>query len=82
MTGAQRLGILSPERSPADSWSIYIEPKSTTKSRLILRSCIEFLDELGWLAPLAVWLGEAIDFVMEQRMPCTLKRLAESDGSH
>jgi hypothetical protein len=47
-----------------------------------LRSCIEYSEEMSSSEKLASWFGGAIDFVMEQRMLRTLKRLAESDGSH
>jgi len=70
------------EETPGRSWSMYIEPKNASKSRLILRSCIEYSEEMSSSEKLASWFGGAIDFVMEQRMLRTLKRLAESDGSH
>lgn len=74
-----------PERrvekpDPARSWSVYIEPRSETASRLILRSCIEPLRDRSFSKHLALLLEVPIDFLMEQRMLRTIKRLAESRG--
>ena len=68
-------GTAKPD--PARSWSIYIEPTGATSCRLILRTCIEPLREPSWLERLAGALEQPIDFVMEQRMLRTVKRLAE-----
>lgn len=64
--------------NPARSWSIYIEPTSTEACRLILRGYIEPLRKPTWHRRLAGALEEPVDFVMEQRMLRTVKRLAES----
>lgn len=62
---------------PIRSWSIYIEPAAAESCRVLLRSCIEPLQNPSWLKRLAAALDEPIDFVMEQRMLRTIKRLAE-----
>jgi hypothetical protein len=62
---------------PARSWSMYIEPRSESSSRLLLRSCIEPLRDRRFSKRLAASIEAPIDFVMEQRMLRTIKRLAE-----
>ena len=62
---------------PARSWSIYVEPVSDTSCRLLLRGCIESPREPTWLKRIGGALEAPIDFVMEQRMIRTIKRLAE-----
>ena len=74
-----------PERpiekpDPARSWSMYIEPRSETASRLLLRSCVEPPRDRSFSKRLAALIEAPIDFVMEQRMLRTIKRLAESGG--
>ena len=63
---------------PARSWSIYVEPIAADSCRLLLRGCIESLREPSLLKRIALIFDEPIDFVMEQRMLRTVKRLAES----
>lgn len=63
---------------PGRSWSMYIEPVSADVSRLLLRSCVEPLREASWVKRLASALEAPIDFVMEQRMLRTVRRLAEA----
>ena len=91
------VGALKPERyvcfgladgapvgassDPRRSWSIYLEPAPSESCRLILRSCIEPLREPTMLKRVGLGLEQPIDFVMEQRMVRTLRRLAESGGS-
>ena len=67
----------SATSEPARSWSIYIEPVGAGECRLLLRGCIEPLTNATWLKRLAFALEGPIDFVMEQRMLRTVKRLAE-----
>ena len=77
-------GVVSdPERlvqkpDPARSWSLYIEPRSERASRLLLRSCVEPLRDRSFAKHLAALIEAPIDFVMEQRMLRTIKRLSES----
>lgn len=68
-------GATKPD--PARSWSIYIEPTGASSCRLVLRSCVESVREPSWLKRLAGAFEQPIDFVMEQRMLRTVKRLAE-----
>ena len=63
---------------PGRSWSMYVEPRSATCCRLLLRGCIEPLRRPTFSKHLANLLEEPIDFIMEQRMLRTIKRLAES----
>ncbi|UCF38041.1 MAG: hypothetical protein JSU96_04050 [Acidobacteriota bacterium] len=67
---------------PGRSWSMYIEPASGNSTRLILRGCIEPLRDSSLSGHLAIMIEAPIDFIMEQRMLRTIKRLAESDGRH
>ena len=74
-----------PERrvekpDPGRSWSMYIEPRSARTSRVLLRSCVEPLRDRSFSRRLAALLDAPVDFVMEQRMLRTIKRLAESGG--
>lgn len=76
-------GRLPEEGAPDDlpdpnrSWSIYLQPEDSGASRLIVRGCVERLrvPTLGKRLSLAV--EEPIDFIMEQRMLRSLKRLVE-----
>jgi hypothetical protein len=61
---------------------MYVEPRSERVSRLFLRSCVEPLRHHSFSKRLATLIEAPIDFVMEQRMLRTIKRLAESGGSH
>jgi len=65
---------------PARSWSMYVEPGSGGASRLLLRGCIEALREPTVTKRLGGLVEEPIDFIMEQRMLRTIKRLAEGGG--
>jgi len=66
---------------PRRSWSIYIEPYKQKSCRLILRSCTEDIREPTWGKHLGLAFGEPIDFLMEQRMLRTIRRLVENAGS-
>jgi len=77
-----RLGD-GPEATPAEprrSWSIYLESQTAGSCRLLLRGCIEPLRRRTWLRRLGMALEAPIDFVMEQRMLRTVRRLAEAHG--
>lgn len=63
---------------PRRSWSIYIESYKQKSCRLILRSCIEELREPTLGKKLGLAFEEPIDFLMEQRMLRTIRRLVES----
>lgn len=63
---------------PRRSWSVYIEPRPDQSCRLLLRSCIEPLRAPTLGKRLALALEAPIDFVMEQRMLRTIRRLAEA----
>lgn len=66
---------------PARSWSMYIDPRPERETRLLLRSCIEPLRTRKLSRRLAAWFEAPIDFIMEQRMLRTIKRLAESGAA-
>ena len=76
MTGSEEGAGEGPD--PARSWSMYIEPVSADSSRLLLRSCIEPLRAPTLAKRLGHLLEQPIDFIMEQRMLRTIRRLAES----
>ncbi len=58
------------------SWSFYIEGHSDSKCRLILRGCFSKMST--WKKTLLFYsIEEPIDFIMEQRMLRTIKRLVE-----
>jgi hypothetical protein len=61
---------------PARSWSIYLAPTGTTSCRLLVRGCVEPLRNPSWPKRASIALEEPIDFVMEQRMLRTIRRLA------
>ena len=63
---------------PRRSWSIYIEPVSSKSCRLVLRSCIEGLRKPSLAGRAGLAVEAPIDFVMEQKMLRTIRRLAES----
>jgi len=63
--------------TPRRSWSIYVEPMSASSCRLIVRSSIERVAGASVLARVAGRLEQPVDFVMEQRLLRTVKRLAE-----
>lgn len=66
---------------PARSWSMYLEPRSETSCRLLVRACVDPPRKPTLLKRLATLLEEPIDFIMEQRMLRTIKRLAESTNA-
>ena len=71
--GTQK-GIVS---EPRRSWSIYIEPMGEKSCRLLLRSSMEETHRLTLRNKMALILTEPIDFLMEQRMLRTIRRLSE-----
>ena len=62
---------------PARSWSMYLLPRGRAGTRLVLRGCVEPLRADSLRARLGQRLEQPIDFVMEQRMLRTIRRLAE-----
>jgi len=72
---------VTADPDPLRSWSIYLDPQSSQSCRLVLRGCVEELREPTALKRLGLWMGQPIDFVMEQRMLRTIRRLAESSDS-
>jgi hypothetical protein len=62
---------------PARNWSMYLLPQDHGSTRLILRSCIEAMREPTLRKRIDRALDEPIDFVMEQRMLRSVRRLAE-----
>jgi len=71
-------GSAASRPDPARSWSIYLEPAAARSCRLLVRGCIEPLREPSWRKRLSLAFDGPLDFVMEQRMLRTIKRLAES----
>ena len=69
----------SGSADPGRSWSMYLEPSSKERTRLILRSCIEPPEKPSLGKRVGGLLEEPVDFIMEQRMLRTVKRLAESN---
>lgn len=69
-------GKETPE--PHKSWSIYIEPHGENACRLLIRSCVEEIKKPTILKQLLLALEEPIDFLMEQRMLRTIRRLSEN----
>lgn len=65
------------KQDPRRSWSIYIEPTGEASCRLLLRGCIEPTRGRSWLKRFGAAVEQPIDFVMEQRMLRTVRRLAE-----
>ena len=74
-------GVTDSNPDPARSWSIYVESAEGNSCRLLLRGCIEPLHDGKWLKKVAASVEEPIDFVMEQRLLRTVKRLAERSGT-
>ncbi len=70
-----RQGSKRPD--PARSWSMYVEPGHGNASRFVLRGRVAPLRKPTPLKRFGVLVEEPIDFVMEQRMLRTVKRLAE-----
>ncbi len=75
--GVDPAGRSDTAPEPARSWSIYAEPAPAGSCRLVVRGCVEPLRNGSWLGRLAAALEAPVDFVMEQRMLRTIKRLAE-----
>lgn len=71
------------EASPAPrrSWSVYLEPRSDQSCRLVLRGCFESFRNPTLSKRVGLAFEAPVDFVMEQRMLRTIRRLAESGGS-
>ena len=63
---------------PGRSWSMYILPTGPSSSRLVLRGCIESVRQPSLTKRLSLVLDAPIDFLMEQRMLRTIRRLAVS----
>lgn len=63
---------------PRRSWSMYIDPTSRRSCRLVLRSCVEPPRNPTFALRLGLAVTGPVDFVMEQRMLRTIRRLAES----
>ena len=57
---------------------MYLETTKDGNTRLVLRGCVGHLQERTFAARLGLAIEEPIDFVMEQRMLRTIRRLAES----
>ena len=70
-------GSTGSRSGPARSWSIYLETAGSDACRLLVRGCTEQPPKLSWRKRLAMAIEAPIDFVMEQRMLRTIKRLAE-----
>lgn len=62
---------------PRRSWSIYVVPASPGSVRLIVRSCIEKLRTPTIKKRLGLAFEAPLDFIMEQRMLRTVRRLSE-----
>lgn len=60
------------------TWSIYVEYTTSNTSRLIVRSCIEVTQKPSMGRKLALEVEASIDFLMEQRMLRTIRRLSEN----
>lgn len=63
---------------PRRSWSIYVEPRGENSCRLFIRNCIEEISKPTIRKRLALAFEVPIDFLMEQRMLRTIRRLAEN----
>lgn len=63
---------------PRRSWSLYVEPRPEGGSRLLLRSCIEAVREPTLAKRIGLIVEVPVDFLMEQRMLRTIRRLVES----
>jgi hypothetical protein len=62
---------------PNRTWSMYLTPAGEGSTRLVLRSCIEPLREATLVRRVGRSIEEAIDFLMEQRMLRSVRRLCE-----
>ena len=65
---------------PRRSWSIYLEPREAGGTRLVLRSCVGRLRRRTLTTRFVLCVEDPIDFVMEQRMLRTIRRLVEAHG--
>jgi hypothetical protein len=63
---------------PGRSWSIYLRPTGSGSTRLLLRGCVEPPRRPSLPARLSLMFEGPIDFLMEQRMLRTIRRLAET----
>lgn len=63
---------------PARSWSIYLRPTEESSCCLLVRTCLGPIREPSWVKRLFLAVEAPIDFLMEQRMLRTIKRLAEA----
>lgn len=75
--GVEAPAVSAADQEPARSWLIYLEPQAANSCRLILRGCVERPRGPSWSKRAAFAIAEPVDFVMEQRMLRTIKRLAE-----
>jgi hypothetical protein len=73
-------GSAAEQPGPERSWAMYLREVDPGAVRLVLRSCIEPVRAPGLAKRLGAAIEESIDFVMEQRMLRTIKRLAEAEG--
>ena len=69
--------ITGESLDPRRSWSMYLDPSGVGGCRLVLRGCIEPVRERTLAKRVEMAFDAPIDFVMEQRMLRTIKRLAE-----
>lgn len=76
LVDAAARSVESPD--PARSWSLYLDAGDATSSRLVVRSCIEPLRQRTLAKRVGHRIEAPIDFIMEQRMLRTIRRLAES----
>lgn len=60
------------------SWSFYLVPVTANTSRLLVRGCFEETRRRSLGQRLGFAMEQPIDFVMEQRMLRTIRRLAEA----
>ena len=66
-----------PSIDPLRSWSLYLEPLEPSGCRLLLRSCIEAPRDTSLKKRVSLAVETPVDFLMEQRMLRTIRRLAE-----
>jgi hypothetical protein len=75
---AGEVGPNTPD--PRRSWSMYVRSESPGRCRLVLRTRLEGLRSPTLVKRVGLALDAPIDFVMEQRMLRTIRRLAESSA--
>lgn len=68
----------TPKEDMKQSWSFYVTPEKRDTCRLVLRACYQEIRKRPLRERAGFALLQPIDFVMEQRMLRTLKRLAEN----